>query len=164
MVVPDIPGLRPTPSKVRQALFNILGDVHGLTTLDLFAGSGIMALEALSRGVASAISVDQNRKAIRAMQQRREHWHVEHWQLIPRGVEEGLTELASQHFDLIFADPPYAAGISEQLPLWLDQSNIGCGRLVIEESSKYSPHWPQGWQLQQSRPYGATCLHFLTRD
>ncbi len=61
ITVPNVPGLRPTPSKVRQALFNILGSVDGFRILDLFAGSGIMALEALSRGAASATSIEQDR-------------------------------------------------------------------------------------------------------
>lgn len=163
LAAPDIQGLRPTPAKVRQALFNMLGDIHGQCVLELFSGSGVMALEALSRGAASVISIEQHPKAIRAMQRIQQDWPVEHWQLLPFSVEKGLAQLSARHFDLIFADPPYATGLSESVPLWLGQHHITCEQLVIEESSKHTPHWSGGWQLFQSRSYGDTCLHFLHR-
>ena len=162
--VPNIEGLRPTPSKVRQALFNILGDIEGAQVLDLYAGSGVMALEALSRGAASAVSIERHAKAVRAMQQLQQTLAPNDWRILAISVEQGLKHLADRQFDLIFADPPYAQGLAEKLPLWLDEQHIGCDRLVIEESSKYQPHWPAGWQCNQSRSYGDTCLHFLGRE
>jgi len=164
IAVPSIAGLRPTPSKVRQALFNILGDIEGLKILDLFAGSGVMALEALSRGGATAVSLEMNPKAVHAMQQIQHAWSVDGWQILPLPVDKGLGQLAGQHFDLIFADPPYAQGFSEKVPQWLDENGIGCARLVIEESVKYQPLWPVGWECMQSRRYGDTHLHFLHRN
>lgn len=162
--VPDVPGLRPTPSKVRQALFNILGSVDGLHVLDLYAGSGIMATEALSRGAASASSIEQNHHAVKAMKQSRDVLNVSaNWKIYPASVEKGLPMLAGASFELIFADPPYAQAIAEKLPLLLDKNNIGCGQLVIEESARIQPDWPEGWICQQSRRYGDTCLHFLLR-
>lgn len=163
--VPDIPGLRPTPAKVRQALFNILGSVEGLRLLELFSGSGIMALESLSRGAAAVVSVEQNGKAVRHLQQLREALALGHsWQIVPLEVKRGLAGLAGQHFDLVFADPPYESGHSDSLPLLLTQYGIGCDMLVIEESARARPQWPEGWHCLRSRRYGDSCLHFLRPD
>lgn len=163
--MPDIPGLRPTPSKVREALFNILGNVDGFRMLDLFSGSGIMALEALSRGAASAVSIEQNRRATRSMDQLRVSLNLaESWQIIPMSVEKGLSSLAEQSFDLVFADPPYEKGFADRLPALLNKHGVFCEMLVIEESARVQPNWPQGWHCQQSRRYGDTILHFLEPD
>jgi len=160
--VPSVPGLRPTPSKVRQALFNILGSVDGFQVLDLYAGSGIMALELLSRGAASAISVEQDHRAVKAMQQSRDILKLSgHWKILPTSVEKSLTSQMGAYFDLIFADPPYAQAYAEAVPTLLDQFGISCGQLVIEESARIEPAWPDNWFCQQSRRYGDTCLHFL---
>ncbi|NWF38904.1 16S rRNA (guanine(966)-N(2))-methyltransferase RsmD [Mariprofundus sp. NF] len=162
--VPDEPGLRPTPAKVRQALFNILGPIDDMRLLDLFSGSGVMALEAISRG-ASALSIEQNRRLTRDMEQIRQQWDLAAgWQIKTSLVEKGLPALAGQSFDLIFADPPYHKGFAEKLPQWLDRDDIGCGLLVIEESTRVNPTWPEGWQCEQSRRYGDSTLHFLSRD
>ena len=162
--VPDVEGLRPTPAKVRQALFNILGSVEELSLLDLFSGSGVMALEALSRGAACALSIEQNRNLTRNLSDIRTAWLLEgKWQIKTASVEKGLAMLSGQKFDLIFADPPYQQGFTEKLPLWLDQYGIGCEQLVIEESARVEPLWPDGWQCEQSRRYGDSTLHFLSR-
>lgn len=162
--VPDVEGLRPTPAKVRQALFNILGPVEELSLLDLFSGSGVMALEALSRGAASALSIEQNRNLTRNLSGIRTAWHLEkEWQIKTATVEKGLAMLSGQKFDLIFADPPYQQGFTDRLPQWLDSNDIGCEKLVIEESARVEPLWPDGWQCEQSRRYGDSTLHFLSR-
>jgi len=162
--VADVPDLRPTPSKVRQAMFNILGAVDNFSVLDLFAGSGIMALEALSRGAATAVSIEHNAKAIRNLKQSCELLKLgQRWRIQQASVEQGLSMLTGHAFDLVFADPPYAQGHAEKLPLLLDQQHIDVGQLIIEESARHAPVWPKGWLCQQSRRYGDSCLHFLLR-
>ncbi len=162
--VADVQGLRPTPSKVRQALFNILGSVHDFTVLDLFAGSGIMALEALSRGAASAVSIECQPKAITSLRHSCELLRLDNrWEIQQSRVEHALEALADRSFDLVFADPPYAQGEAERLPLLLDQYRIAVDQLIIEESSRHIPAWPENWICQQSRRYGDSCLHFLLR-
>ncbi len=163
--VPDINGLRPTPAKVRQALFNILGSIEGWQVLDLFAGSGLMSLESISRGAETATSIEQHRKACEYLQKVRHEWQLEKtWRILPGEVEKTLAKLADNHFDLIFADPPYEQGIAEQIPTWLIQHGISCHWLVIEEASRTAPVWPSGWTLMQSRRYGDTCLNFLVPE
>ena len=162
---PDIAGLRPTPAKVRQALFNILGDIEGWKVLDLFTGSGLMALESLSRGAEMAISIEQHRKACDHLRKIQHEWQLEKsWRILPGEVEKALTKLADNCFDLVFADPPYERGIAEQIPAWLVQHRISCRWLVVEEASRASPIWPSGWTLMQSRRYGDTCLNFLVPE
>jgi len=153
--------VRPTPSKVREALFNILGDITGWRVLDLFAGSGLMALEAISRD-ASAVSIEQNDANCRNMRKLREDWRLgESWQIIAGHLPGALSTLERQSFDLVYADPPYAAGIAVQIPTWIDAHAIHTTRLVIEEAATAQPDWPENWTLATSRRYGATCLHFL---
>ncbi len=165
VVVPEFPDVRPTPAKVRQALFNILGPLENVVMLDLFSGSGLMALEALSRGATSVISIDKNRHIVKHLQAIRSSLQLESdWSLMCGDVQHILPQLGNRRFSLIFADPPYAAGISQLLPTWLDAAGISCAQLVIEETSRIHPVWPAGWTASQSRRYGETCLHFLEAE
>ncbi|MDX8410461.1 MAG: 16S rRNA (guanine(966)-N(2))-methyltransferase RsmD [Mariprofundaceae bacterium] len=162
--IPQIRGLRPTPAKVRQAMFNIIGPVNGVRVLDLFAGSGLMALEAISRGAAHVTSIDRHRRATGHLLQVRDQWHVsEHWKIITGEAHAILGRMAGERFDIVFADPPYEQGFSEKIPAWLDEFGIGCSSLVIEESARVNPDWPEGWTVAPPRRYGDTCLHFLER-
>lgn len=162
--VPDIDGLRPTSSRVREALFNILGDVEGWRILDLFSGSGIMAIEALSRGAEHAISIEQDRNACRYLRSLSGKFHIEkRWMIQQASLPKALEGIQGQHFDWVFADPPYHAGIAEQIPLWLQQASITATTLVIEESVRAKPQWPQGWQVSDRR-YGDTNLYFLQQE
>ncbi len=162
--VPDIDGLRPTSSRVREALFNILGDIEGWRILDLFSGSGIMAIEALSRGAKHTISIEQDRNACRYLHSLAEKFHIEkRWMIQQTSLPKALDSIRNQHFDWVFADPPYHVGMAEQIPLWLQQANITTASLVIEESVRAKPKWPQGWQVS-SRRYGDTNLYFLQQE
>lgn len=162
--VPDLPGLRPTPSRVREALFNILGDIDGWKMLDLFSGTGIMAIEALSRGAASASSIEQHSGACQLMQESRRQLNLESWDIIRGTLPAALNRLENSSFDLIFADPPYDRGIADKIPAWLDKNSIQYQYLVIEESSRANPVWPEGWMPSQSRRYGDTTLCFFTPE
>lgn len=165
VAVPEFPDVRPTPAKVRQALFNILGSLEGVVVLELFSGSGLMAIEALSRGAVSVISVEKNRGIVSQLQKTRSLLGLEDdWQLLCGDVQSLLPRVSNQHFNLIFADPPYDAGFSTRIPAWLDEENISCNQLVIEEAACVEPIWPQGWTASQSRRYGETCLHFLEAE
>lgn len=102
---------------------------------------------------------------MRNMEQVRDAWGVTaNWQIKAVSVQKGLALMSGQKFDLVFADPPYRQGFAEKLPLWLDEHQISCAQLVIEESAKERPNWPAGWVCEQSRVYGDTCLHFLVQS
>jgi 16S rRNA (guanine966-N2)-methyltransferase len=165
VTVPDIPGVRPTPSKARQAMFNILGSVDGFSVLDLFSGSGLMALESLSRGAESVVSIEKDRRVVERLQTIRRDWELAaDWKVMCGDVQTALTHLQGQRFDLIFADPPYSKGISDLLPVWLDAAGVSCDQLIIEEETRATPVWPAGWTERQVRRYGGTCLHFLDKE
>ncbi|MDQ6989914.1 MAG: 16S rRNA (guanine(966)-N(2))-methyltransferase RsmD [Mariprofundaceae bacterium] len=156
--VPDVRGLRPTSSRVREAVFNILGDMHGLSFLDLFSGSGVMALEALSRGASQAQSIEENHQACAAMRDIEQAWQVQNW-TITQGTIPKVFQATSSHFDVIYADAPYQQGFAEQLAPWLAQAGITYRTFIIEEASKTSLTWTQ--QPFQQRKYGESTLYFF---
>jgi 16S rRNA (guanine966-N2)-methyltransferase len=106
--VPDAPGLRPTSGRLKQVLFDLLGDLGGLAVLDLYAGSGQLGIEALSRGAASATFVESNPKALQAIKANLARCGFQ-GQVISRPV---LRFLQTEHpADLVFVDPPYDSGL-----------------------------------------------------
>lgn len=107
--------LRPTSDRARQAFFNILGPrVSGASFLDLFAGTGIFAFEALSRGAASAVAVDQSRHAARQMSETAKLLGLD-LSVICDDVFAALKRLQQTSFDVVYADPPYDFGKYDQL-------------------------------------------------
>jgi len=108
---PDAPGLRPTPDRVRETLFNWLGQrLDGLRCLDLFAGSGALGFEAASRGAAEVVMVETDRLAMASLRANRETLGAGRVELV---AADGLTWLDGERgtFDVIFLDPPFQAGI-----------------------------------------------------
>lgn len=161
--LPKASGIRPTSAKVRQALFNILGNVSGWKVLDLYAGSGLISLEALSRG-ATVIAVEKQHRICEHLRNLRNAWGLaDRWRIMEEDAKKALHRLEGQHFDLVFADPPYGKGIAEKIPMWLDEHRIGVRFLVIEETNRASPDWPHGWH-GDPRHYGDTVLFFLKRE
>jgi 16S rRNA (guanine(966)-N(2))-methyltransferase RsmD len=110
--VADAPGLRPTPDRVRETLFNWLGqDLSGLACLDLFAGSGILGFEAASRGAAHVTLVEKDRRAFTQLQRNADALKSPLLELV---CHDAVTFAPARLFDLILLDPPYHQG-------WLDQ-------------------------------------------
>ena len=110
--------VRPTTDFVREALMNYLShryEIEGARVLDLFSGSGIMAVEFISRGAASVLSVDKDNKNIRYQQEIQKEKTLEGWQIAKGDVFKTLGE-TSGGFDIIFADPPYDLPNLSQLP------------------------------------------------
>jgi len=162
--VPNIDGLRPTSSRVREALFNILGDVEAWRILDLFSGSGVMAVEALSRGAKQVTSIEQHAGACRHLHKVSECFHVQdRWHIKHATLPQALHSVRQQSFDWVFADPPYDCGMAEKIPFWLLEAEIKVASLVIEESIRAKPKWPAGWQVS-CRRYGDTNLYFLKQE
>ncbi len=172
--VPDAVA-RPTTDRVRQAIFNMLGEVVAeARVLDLFAGSGALGLEALSRGACSALLVDEHRGACAMIRE-----NLAKARLSGATVRQGdafrvLAELAKTHvagFDLIFADPPYAHGPRDaDLGAKLLQNEaLGQviapgGSLILEcrmTNDAFSP--PSGWRVERDREYGSTRVLWLRK-
>lgn len=108
---PDLPGLRPTPDRVRETLFNWLGQrLDGLRCLDLFAGSGALGFEAASRGAHEVVMVERDRRACAVLRRNRELLGAEAVEVVEA---DGLAWLAGPRgrFDVVFLDPPFQAGL-----------------------------------------------------
>jgi 16S rRNA (guanine966-N2)-methyltransferase len=146
---------RPTSDRVREAAFNLIGPVDGAAVLDLYAGSGAMGLEALSRGAERAVFVESDRDACRTITRNLEKLRVQGAEVACRDV---LRFLAAERrrFDLILVDPPYdvvesvAVRLARYLPAVLAQN----GLVVLESSSRAEPELPP-LALRTSRRYGA---------
>jgi 16S rRNA (guanine966-N2)-methyltransferase len=129
---------RPTADRVREALFSILGPVEGLRVLDLYAGSGALGIEALSRGAGSALFVERDRGALAAL--RRNLDAVGADAEVRSQDVLGFLARADGVFDLVFCDPPYddaprvAAPLSEALPAMLGED-----ARIVTESDKRNP-------------------------
>ncbi len=147
---------RPTSARVRKSLFDLLGPVSGLSILDLFAGSGILGFEAMSRGGSKLSSVEMNTKYVKLIRQN----------AVELGVEcdvikiDAFTYLKTcPQFDIIFADPPYGdTDLQLLLELCLNKLHKG-GRLVIE-SSKHDLELDGG----KVKEYGDTRLTIFTHE
>jgi 16S rRNA (guanine966-N2)-methyltransferase len=118
--VPDLPGLRPTPDRVRETLFNWLGQwLDGLSCLDLFAGSGALGFEAASRGAARVVMVENSRLAFAALEKSAGLLKSERVELLEADALDYLRR-ARERFDLVFLDPPFGqnalAAVFERLP------------------------------------------------
>jgi 16S rRNA (guanine966-N2)-methyltransferase len=153
---------RPTADRVREALFSILGDVEGLRVLDLFAGSGALGIEALSRGASEAVFVDDDERAVAAI--RRNLGLVGRDAPVHRRDALGYVQAAAgDAYDLVFADPPYDSAVrvgvalSKALPALLtDEARI------VTESDKRSPLELE-LPLALERSYGDTRIAVYSR-
>jgi 16S rRNA (guanine966-N2)-methyltransferase len=148
---------RPTADRVREALFSILGDVSGLRVLDLFAGTGALGIEALSRGAASAVFVEREPRAAAALQRNLDAVGAATGRL---RRQDALAFLAADRgtYDLVFADPPYDLAprlgqpLSERLPAVLSE-----GARTVTESDKRMP-LELALPLLTERVYGDTVI------
>lgn len=164
LIAPAGAATRPTADRVREALFSILGDVAGRRVLDLYAGSGALGIEALSRGASEAVFVDSSQAAVRAIRRN----------LSELGLEAGVRRrdalaylaAAPRHdpYDLVFADPPYDSALrvgprlAELLPPILSEDAV-----IVTESNKRAP-LELPFELLRERSYGDTRIAVHRHD
>jgi len=130
--VPDAPGLRPTPDRVRETLFSWLGqDLSGLSCLDLFAGSGILGFEAASRGADYVALVERSRPAFAALKKHVDGFECPRLELFCCDALK-FAPLSGRRFDLMFLDPPYGQGWLGRIESRLDQLAAPDARLYAE--------------------------------
>jgi len=170
--VTDADGLRPTPDRVRETLFNWLDHVQGgrwrdLHCLDLFAGTGALGFEAASRGAAHVVMVESNPQALRLLTATRDKLQA-HQLHIMRGDALTLAAGMTARFHLIFLDPPYQLDLLPRL-LALCRPLLESGGLVYAEAA-YSlqaephPSWLDGWKLIRSDKAGLVHYALLQPD
>lgn len=153
----------PMSDKMRGALFNILGDIDGLTVLDAFSGSGALAFEAVSRGADSAVMVEQDKAAQRIITQNIESLGIEQSaKLVRAAVGAWLLSSEGQSFDLVLCDPPYSdpqLGLITQLAT---RVNIQ-GLLVLSLQASQDPPELPDCELLERRTYGDGSLAFYRK-
>ena len=170
LISPEDDSIRPTADRVRESVFNILAsrldpNFDGFRVLDLFAGTGALGLEALSRGATHVIFVDTGAEARGLIRD-----HIEAFGAggVTKLLRRDATALGPAGtmgpVDLVFLDPPYGKGLGEQALAslrdtgWLKPDTL----LVLEEGSDIVVTLPPGFALDDRREYGAAAVHFLT--
>lgn len=164
LVVPS--SARPTTDRVREALFNVLAarlDFDGIHVLDLYAGSGALGLEALSRGAGSALLVDSDRRAAEVITRNIATIGLPGATVRRGAVSAVLGAGTSEPVDLVLADPPYdvpAAQIQAVITALVDGAWVKPGSVVVTERPFSAPEvvWPSGWAPWPARRYGDTRL------
>ena len=159
-------GTRPTTDRVRESLFNVLTarvELTGASVLDLYAGSGALGLEALSRGAASVLFVESDQRAAGVIAQNIEALGAEGATLRRETVAAVLAAGSDGPVDLVLADPPYdvdAAEVGSLLAALAAGGWVAPGSVVVVERGTSSPPltWPEGWSAWRERRYGDTRL------
>lgn len=156
-MVPPGTQVRPTTDKVREATFNALwsmGAIEGATVVDLFAGTGALGIEALSRGARHATFVERNREALSALGENLERCGFTDRATVRRGDALAVVDLLD-HADLLFCDPPYDfEGWDDLLP------RIQAGLVVIESPREVA--LPPGWTSRRNKRYRSTVVQMAT--
>jgi 16S rRNA (guanine966-N2)-methyltransferase len=161
---------RPTTDRVREAIFSAVGDlVTGARVLDLFAGSGSLGIEALSRGAASAEFVESHGAACTVISENLQKSQLPGGKVHRRDVPAFLSSIAPDCYDIIFADPPYARD-EEMLNLLTTLINQAAlphalsanGILVLETLDRGSLPPTELWDLAREKSYGSTRVSYLT--
>ena len=161
-------GVRPTGDRAREGLFNSLGsllELEGARVLDLYAGSGALGLEALSRGAAEAVLVENGAGVLPVLRANVAAVGLPGAVVLPGSVPTVVGGAATAAFDLVFADPPYAAPVAEVLGVlgalcgngWLAPDAV----VVVERSSREQPwEWPTPLLGLRERRYGEAVLRY----
>lgn len=179
LLVLDAEGLRPTPDRVRETLFNWLnhlldGNWSGIACLDLFAGTGALGFEAASRGAAKVVMVEQNMPAIRQLEATRTKLNAAQVDIVRSDALSAAQAMATRaysentRFDVIFLDPPYHQDwLAKMLPL--------CERLLSDDGLVYAeselpldtetpPDWLAAWSVVRADKAGMVFYHLLRRN
>jgi len=165
LISPKGKAVRPTTDRVREAIFNILGNITNCDFLDLFAGTGAVSFEALSRGASSATLVDKN---LRTAQKNAELLGVNHkvsWKKLD--IDRFLASATSKTYDVIFVDPPYelALDIHLQVLTFAEKTLLEDGILIFEHKKKCELSERAGtMQRSQIRLYGDTAISLYEHE
>lgn len=159
---PGSAGLRPTPDRVRETLFNWLGqDLPGWACLDLFAGSGALGFEAASRGAARVVMIERERAALEALEKNRAVLGADQVEILRA---DALAWLADSHetFDLIFVDPPFDSDLAATVV-----SDLAChlksgGQAYVEQGTEVTA--PPGFIIHRSGRAGRSHFALLTKE
>jgi 16S rRNA (guanine966-N2)-methyltransferase len=151
-------GLRPSTDRVRETLFNwLMHDIGGARCLDLFAGSGALGLECLSRGAESALFVESNKRVASQLEQNLQSLNaLESGEVLSQNALNLVRQQASKPFDLIFLDPPFESDLLTQvMPLLNENGWLADNALIyVEQPSKQDPYETPGWTVYKEGKAG----------
>lgn len=161
-------GTRPTSDRVREAVFSAVEarrDLDGTRVLDLYAGSGALGLEALSRGAVHVRFVESDRRAAAVLRRNVETLGLPGAEMITADVAVVLRGDPGQPYDVVFADPPYALDegtLGGVLSALVSKGWLAPGALVVVERATRAPApaWPEGVAVLTNRRYGDTAMHY----
>jgi 16S rRNA (guanine966-N2)-methyltransferase len=158
--------IRPTADRIKEALFNLLQPISGKSFLDLYAGSGSVGLEALSRGVARVVFIEKNPALVHLINKNLQECGFDApFATLAMDVRHGLKQLANRQaqFDILFADPPYEKMLIDETIRLIGESSLvsGNGLIVLQHSFREPIHNANSFELFDQRRYGDTILSFL---
>ncbi|MGH2772032.1 MAG: 16S rRNA (guanine(966)-N(2))-methyltransferase RsmD [Actinomycetota bacterium] len=159
--------VRPTSDRLKEALFSHLGaSLEGCRVLDLYAGTGALGIEALSRGAREAVFVERDQRAAAALVSNLEATGLSENAGVRRAtVERFADDFAGEPFDFVFLDPPYELGIpAGVIETLLERGAIGAlGKVVVESSRRRGPFAPpEGFEIDQVTTYGDSAVVYLS--
>ncbi len=161
LAITDAMGLRPTPDRVRETLFNWLtADIYDTRCLDLFAGSGALGLEALSRGAKLCQFVEQFAPACKQLETQFEKLGTDSAQLDNTNAINWLDRQPEQQFDIVFIDPPYHQGLADSAcRLLIEKHWLASDAILYLEmaSDEQTPEILQSWELHREKTAGQIC-------
>ncbi len=165
--VPDVPNLRPTPDRVRETLFNWLAPtISGAYCLDLFAGSGALGFEALSRGAKHVVMVDESAAVIALLQKESTLLRTENAEIY-RAVVPKQLKLPARPFDIVFLDPPYQENLLLPCVLFLEEKGFLADEAYIYLEAKAElgeNDLPSNWKILKSKKAGQVAYHLAFRQ
>lgn len=164
---PDASAIRPTPDRIRETLFNWLASVvPGARCLDLFAGSGALGLEALSRGAAHVTFVERERTAAHAIETCLAAWDRERrcdWRVV-NGDATAFLGAPEHPFELVFLDPPFAAGMLPAVAALLERGALAeTAHIYLECPAAEQPAMPANWAHAREKRSGRVGYHLYLR-
>lgn len=166
--VHDVEGLRPTTDRVKETLFNWLAtEVRDSRCLDVFAGSGSLGFEALSRYASYVMMIEQEPKAARQLQQNLQTLQCTQAQVVCRDALQVLQQPCTEPFELVFLDPPFRKELlSQVIPLLEQQGWLADSALIYleRENEGTPPVIPANWQLLKDKQAGQVCYQLYLRE
>ena len=151
----SVDGLRPTPDRVRETLFNwLMWDIQNSRVLDVCAGSGALGFEALSRGAREVVMIEPNTTQVKFLLQNLQLLKAENYQLIAKTAEQALPQLSGQ-FDVVFLDPPYSLNLWASLAVLLEPL-LTDGAFIYVEADQHLDRLglPVSWQMVKETKAG----------
>jgi 16S rRNA (guanine966-N2)-methyltransferase len=162
--VSDRPGLRPTPDRVRETLFNWLGqDLTGWRVLDAFAGSGALGFEAASRGAAEVLLLERDAALVASLNTSRQRLQAETLRVERGDAMAWMARCAPSRFELVLIDPPFDAGLTAPAAVLAAPLLVPGGYLYVEAAAALAEP-PPGLSLHRQSRAGAVHFHLFRRD